>query len=66
MAVMQALRYHFGKSCQEIVGLMRLSGKNAAKIVSRMTLGGKPECGLDWWQRQYKREAIEAAGKLLQ
>ena len=66
VAVMQALRYHFGKSCQEIVELMNMPGKHAGRIVSRITLGGKPECGYDWWQRRYKQEAIDAATKLLE
>ena len=65
IATMQALRYHFGKSCSEIAALMDIRTNNAVKIVSSLTIGGKPEDGLDWWRRKYKQEAIDAAGLLL-
>lgn len=70
VAVMQALRYHFGKSCKEIALLMgfeNCQGRNAkgVKMVSHLTLANDPNYGRDWWSRQYKQEAIEAARKLL-
>ena len=66
-AILQALRYHFGKSCYEIAQLVyQDTSVKRLRKVSAMTLANHPDQGWPWWRRKYKNEAIRAAGKLLQ
>lgn len=66
IAVMMALRYHFGIHCSEIARLMGLKpGKAGTKMASRLTLGGDDRPTLQWWERKHQQEAIQAAQEIL-